>query len=147
MRIISHPSRCRPTRAIVPTHESTHRRLHLIALACAAALLSGACAAPAARPPNLITGVAPLYPPAALAAGIEGHVVVAYRVSRAGAAEDARVVESAPTGVFDDAAITAIRGWRFQPQRADTWVHSRIEFTRGEKDWLHEHEWAPDGGD
>jgi TonB family protein len=130
----------------VPTHESTHRRLELIAFACAAALLSGACAAPAARPPGLVTGVAPVYPPAALAAEIEGHVVVAYRISPAGLVEDAQVVESVPPGVFDDAAMAAVRAWRFQPHGSGTWVRSRIEFTPGDKDQLHEHQWTP-GGD
>lgn len=75
-------------------------------------LLAG-CAAPS-RPVELLSGAALAYPPAAKAAGIEGSVTVRYDVTAEGAVANARVVASAPAGVFDAAALASVRQWRFR---------------------------------
>ena len=46
---------------------------------------------------------------------VEGVVRVAYDVTVDGTVENARVVESNPPGVFDAAALDAVRKWRFHP--------------------------------
>ena len=56
-----------------------------------------------------------VYPAAARANGVEGRVVVRYDVTAAGTVANAVVVESEPPGVFDDAALNAVRSWRFRP--------------------------------
>lgn len=85
-----------------------------------------------------LEGARPTYPAAARAEGIEGHVVLEYRVSEAGTVEAPRVVESSPPGVFDDVALAAIRSWRYRPRDRGEGplpvegVRSRFEFRLGE---------------
>jgi protein TonB len=83
--------------------------------------------------------VAPSYPSAALKKGIEGWVEVQFNVTQNGTVEDVQVRNSSPAGVFDDAALKAVRQWRFEPvarngviveQRAMT----RLRFSPGGKD-------------
>lgn len=61
----------------------------------------------------------PRYPEAARVAGIEGVVMVEVVISEAGEVTDARVVRSFP--FLDDAAVTAVKTWRFAP----TFVNGR----------------------
>ena len=69
-----------------------------------------------AHPPVPIQKVLPTYPPMARARGLEGVVVLRAIVDREGRVEEAvTVVTSAPT--FDEAAVAAVRRWRFQPGR------------------------------
>lgn len=86
----------------------------------AAVLLGGcallaACSAPS-RPPQFLSGPDLVYPPAARAAGIEGHVVVRYDVTAGGGVANPVVVESQPAGTFDAAALASLSGWRFRPR-------------------------------
>lgn len=55
----------------------------------------------------------PVYPNAALVGGIEGQVVIEFSLSAAGGVEDPRVVSAQPVGVFDQAAIDALRAWKY----------------------------------
>lgn len=57
----------------------------------------------------------PAYPEAARRWGYEGRVVVAVRVSAAGEPLAVDVRESSGHGVLDQAAVHAIRRWRFRP--------------------------------
>ncbi len=67
------------------------------------------------RPLELVGAPDLVYPPAAMAAGTEGHVVVRYDVTVDGRVRDPVVIESEPQGLFDDAALAAVRNWRFKP--------------------------------
>ena len=78
------------------------------------ALLAG-CAS-ASRPPQFLSGPDLVYPSAARAAGIEGHVVIRYDVTTTGSVANPRVVESEPAGTFDAAALAALSQWRFRPR-------------------------------
>lgn len=92
-------------------------------------LLIGGCAlAPA--PPRFLGGPDPVFPASARAAGRSGYVIVAYRVGTDGVVADATVVEAEPAGVFEAAALKAVRQWRFEPPRAagGTRLRSRLEF-------------------
>jgi TonB family protein len=62
--------------------------------------------------PPMRVGV-PQYPPEAKAAGIQGTVIVEVVVSESGLVTDAKVVRSIP--LLDDAALRAVREWRFHP--------------------------------
>jgi TonB family protein len=77
------------------------------------------------------------YPTQAQQRGIEGHVTVAFDVTAEGGVENAEVVESEPAGVFDNAALAAVRRWRYapEPERAATRLTDRIEFSLGEMIW------------
>lgn len=59
--------------------------------------------------------VAPTYPADALKKGIEGWVELAFTVMPNGTVDDVEVRNASPADVFDEAAIRAIRQWRFEP--------------------------------
>ncbi|HET9448717.1 MAG TPA: TonB family protein [Steroidobacteraceae bacterium] len=59
--------------------------------------------------------VQPVYPESARKRGIEGWVELAFTVMPNGTVEDVEVRNASPADVFDDAAVRAIRGWRFKP--------------------------------
>ncbi len=63
--------------------------------------------------------VAPVYPRAALEDNVSGEVRVRITVDAKGKVADAVILESAPAGVFDDAALAAVRRWRFKPAEVD----------------------------
>ncbi|MBI3450093.1 MAG: TonB family protein [Acidobacteria bacterium] len=63
--------------------------------------------------PEVINRVEPEYPEGARQAGEEGMVVVEVVVDRSGEVAAARVVKGNP--FFDDAALAAVRQWRFRP--------------------------------
>lgn len=65
------------------------------------------------KAPTLIERVDPEYPPLALRARVQGVVVLETVVDRQGRVEDVRVLRSIP--LLDQAAITAVRQWRYSP--------------------------------
>jgi len=68
------------------------------------------------QPPVLLNSVIPAYPEGARSRGIEGQVVLRFVVDQSGGVEpDVQVVTSLP--MLDQAAIDAVRRWRFSPAR------------------------------
>lgn len=67
--------------------------------------------------PVPVQQVAPQPPARARQKGISGVVVVSLLVGIDGRVQDIDVLESRPAGFFDDAAISAVRQWRYQPAR------------------------------
>jgi TonB family protein len=61
-------------------------------------------------PPVRIKDVQPVYPPIALAAGLEGHVLVSAKITERGRVTDAEV---APAGILGQSAIDAVQRWEF----------------------------------
>ena len=59
----------------------------------------------------------PVYPLDALLAGVEGRVVLRVRVTSEGQVEDLAVERSANWPSLDEAALTAVKRWRFLPAR------------------------------
>jgi TonB family protein len=57
----------------------------------------------------------PDYPRDALNRKITGSVTLEFTVDGRGETRDIHVIEAAPPGVFDDAAISAVRRWRYAP--------------------------------
>ena len=102
-------------------------------------LLSG-CLTNPNQPPSLLRGDALSYPEAARSQGIQGAVVVRYTVTAEGRVANAQVVSAEPAGVFEQAALVAVKGWRFRPGRVKgvesefTGMVSTIEFKFGEND-------------
>ena len=62
-----------------------------------------------------LRNVPPDYPPNALAQRIAGSVLLEFTVDTRGEPRDIRVLEASPPQVFDQAAINAIRHWRYAP--------------------------------
>ncbi len=57
----------------------------------------------------------PDYPDQALQKGVAGSVTLAFTVDVNGEPRDVHVVEATPPGVFDRAAVAAIKHWRYAP--------------------------------
>ncbi|MFA5938912.1 MAG: TonB family protein [Sinimarinibacterium sp.] len=66
-----------------------------------------------------IVKVAPMYPARAQSQGIEGWVLVQFTVTEAGAVRDPVVLESQPSGVFDEAATKAVLKFKYKPRVQD----------------------------
>lgn len=56
------------------------------------------------------------YPKKAHRKCIEGNVVVRFLITTEGTTTNIEVVSSKPEGVFEDAAIKAVKKWRFEPR-------------------------------
>lgn len=64
-------------------------------------------------PPTKLVHVNPAYPPIALAAHKEGLVILEALIGEDGIVREVRVLRAAP--LFEEAAIAAVRQWRFSP--------------------------------
>jgi TonB family protein len=67
------------------------------------------------REPRQLSAVTPVYPPDALAAGVEGTVIIEATIDRDGLVSEARVIRSVP--LLDAAALEAVGKWRYTPTR------------------------------
>jgi protein TonB len=67
--------------------------------------------------PGLGRIVKPAYPSEAQRKNIEGRVVLSIVVDETGNVIEAIVVQSTPSGVFDEAAIESVMSWRFRPAK------------------------------
>jgi TonB family protein len=57
----------------------------------------------------------PEFPSKALSQHLSGSVTVEYTVDASGDPRDVRVVEATPPGVFDKAAVSAVKRWKYDP--------------------------------
>lgn len=64
----------------------------------------------------LVEKVDPSYPREAKAQGLEGYVLIGFDISKQGMPEGLRIIQSEPAGIFDQAALEAVRQWRYSPQ-------------------------------
>lgn len=64
--------------------------------------------------PSVITEVKPVYPPDAMTVGIEGNVILDCVVNTDGSPGDVTVLKPLYPAL-DDAAVAALKGWRFKP--------------------------------
>jgi TonB family protein len=91
----------------------------------AAAKPAAAAPAAAANQPVVMTAlkrtrtVMPQMPDSARRKGITGWVEVVFTVTEKGDVADAEIRNSSPEEVFDDAALKAVRAWRFEPATKD----------------------------
>lgn len=63
--------------------------------------------------------IPPKYPRVASRRGIEGVVTVSFIITKEGTVRDPKVVKAEPANVFNDAALAAIRKWKFKPKLVD----------------------------
>jgi protein TonB len=71
----------------------------------------------AIKQPQPVNQTAPVYPPAARRARVEGIVILECTISAAGRVLDVKVLRSIP--LLDDAAIEAVKQWLFAPTLLD----------------------------
>lgn len=90
----------------------------------AASAPGGSGAGDPVLPPGFVTGSPdnplPRYPSAARRRGIEGTVTLEVLVSAEGLPERVAIARSSGSGLLDEAAIEAVRRWRFRPARRGT---------------------------
>lgn len=75
----------------------------------------------------------PAYPWRARARGEQGTVLLAVHVNERGRVGDARVAKSSGSPALDEAALTAVKRWTFQPARRGgepvaSWVQVPLRF-------------------
>jgi len=94
-------------------------------------------AEPVAEPPNgglrILNRTPPLYPARALLRRTEGWVRLQITIDADGLVSDAQVLDASPEDVFEQAALKAVRRWRFEPaarggRGASVQVTQKIEF-------------------
>lgn len=103
------------------TSASARAALFVVAVVIAATALAGPAKDSPTEPKLIPASMAkPVYPGKERADGVEGTVILAVDIDAAGAVTAARVdkaVEGHPA--FSDAAIAAVKQWRFEPARQD----------------------------
>ena len=72
---------------------------------------------PTIIPAKIVKRDPPRYPPRALNREIEGWVEVTFKINVKGEPFDIKVASAEPEGMFDQAAIRAVKKWRFSPAR------------------------------
>ena len=85
------------------------------------------------QPPRPLTQTPMAYPPRAKAQGVTGYVLLNVLVGPTGEVEKVAVLEAQPAGVFDEAAVAGVRGWRFEPasyrgENVRVWARQKIRF-------------------
>ena len=65
------------------------------------------------KPPKPISQPDPVYPPIAQTAKVSGYVILEATIARDGSVKDVKVLKS--HAMFDQAAIDAVRRWRYTP--------------------------------
>lgn len=113
----------------------TAGRLFQMALLIGVLLLAGCASRPTGPGLELVEGANPVYPEAARERRIEGSVTLVYNVAEDGRVTDLEVYAAEPEGVFEEAALDAVRTWRYRAPRDGQVVEnvgSTLEFRLGE---------------
>lgn len=72
--------------------------------------------APLSLPFNRVSQTLPIYPQRALERGRQGEVTVEFDITPSGTVTNERVVAATPAQVFDEAALQALRQFRYSPR-------------------------------
>jgi protein TonB len=83
------------------------------------------------REPKLLSSVKPVYPPEAKAKGIKGNVILEARIDEAGTVTDVKVLRS--VAGLDQAAVDAVKQWRYEPLNKPVVLAVTIRFAPDEK--------------
>jgi protein TonB len=84
-------------------------------------------------PPKVVSRTEMEYPSSALKEGTGGYVVVNLLIDTDGNVEMVKVLESQPSGVFDEAATRGVKDWKFAPAKSKgkpvkMWAKQKIKF-------------------
>lgn len=83
--------------------------------------------------PRVLSRSAMEYPSAAMKKRIKGYVIVNLLIAKDGSVEVAKIIASAPAGVFDSVALRGVRSWRFAPAKykgnpVKVWAKQKVRF-------------------
>ncbi len=75
----------------------------------------------------------PLYPLFAKQRRVQGQVRVRFVVTRTGTVEQITIIQTNPSGVFEESVVRCVSGWRFRPGTVegvavDSWAETTISF-------------------
>ncbi len=87
-------------------------------------------------PPRPIVQNPMPYPPRAKAQGTTGYVLLSVLIGPTGQVEKVKVLEASPPGIFDDAAVLGVQGWKFEPasykgEAVRVWATQKVRFDLG----------------
>jgi protein TonB len=87
-------------------------------------------------PPRPIVQNAMPYPSRAKAQGTTGYVLLSVLIGPTGQVEKVKVLEASPPGIFDDAAVMGVQGWKFEPasykgEAVRVWATQKVRFDLG----------------
>jgi periplasmic protein TonB len=85
------------------------------------------------QPPRPVVKTPPPYPMKARQDGIEGVVQVKILVRDDGSVGEVQIIDSRPKDVFDDAVLSVVPHWRFEPgvvggKKVTSWVVTALHF-------------------
>lgn len=69
---------------------------------------------------------APVYPKEAYTNNVQGWVELEFDINTDGSVKNAEVIESSPDGVFDQAALNAIKKWRYTSSNEET-INTKVQ--------------------
>lgn len=78
--------------------------------------------------PEALLLEAPQYPAFARRRGIEGRVVVRFRVAPDGSPRDISILEAEPSDIFDESVLKAVKSWEFKAAHEE-WVIVPVHFS------------------
>ncbi len=84
-------------------------------------------------PAKVISRNPPRYPTRALERNLEGWVSISFTIDTDGVPKDITIIDSEPSNIFDNAAITSVETWRFSPAMNEATkqpVESSIDATK-----------------
>lgn len=70
----------------------------------------------------------PAYPASARRRRLEGHAIVEVKIRKDGSVAEPKVVDCSGSPLFAEAALDAVRAWRYAPLRAERAHRVRFEF-------------------
>lgn len=71
------------------------------------------------KKPVAISKAQPFYPYRAKRRKVEGEVILHIVISDQGQVSEAKVISAKPAGYFEDAAVKAVKKWKFKPGQVD----------------------------
>jgi len=95
-----------------------------------AAAAPAAADTPAPSLPRKVHDSQPIFPAIALKHNLGGAVSVQFTIDTRGEPQDVRPVEPSPDQIFDHAAVTAVKKWRYEPRAAPLDVIVLVEFPK-----------------
>jgi protein TonB len=123
--------------AALQQQEASRAAAALAAVHAAASSAGDSAAVTGTAVPKLLRYAKPEFPQKALQQNVGGSVTVQFVIDVNGDPRDVRVVEATPPGIFDRAALAAVKRWHFQPtvvdgKRAEVPVQMPIRFPKPE---------------
>lgn len=123
-----------PVEPAAPGEPTAHARFETEPIMEKSSRHTGGAVAPVDLPPAYTHNPKPAYPRAARRLGQEGEVLLLVEILASGRVGKIDIEKSSGYDILDDAAVKAVRKWRFAPARkgkttVNAWVRVPVEFS------------------